>query len=213
MIDQEGVLRMSEFTPSFDKIVETLDTLRAEPVANPLIGQPLGSLDQLHWIEPTKAPDLRTRKLTLLRWWTDGCPFCRQSLPDLSALATAKRDRGLRLVAVYHPKSDHPLDDDAQRAYLAQLGFAGERAADPDWTVLREVMRRGQLTRATSISVLVDDRGIVRWVHPGPRLHHSEEARYAEAERDMQALEKAVAELLHGNEHSESPATSRAGGK
>ena len=138
--------------------------------ANPLLGQPLGSLAALRWLTPDGRPfALADQRLTLFRWWTNECAHCQVSVPPLADLEQRYRARGLRMVAVYHPKGAR-LGDAQAKAYAQRLGFDGTLAFDDAWTKYKELRDRGGLRPATSISVLVDADGIVRWVHPGPRI-------------------------------------------
>jgi hypothetical protein len=138
--------------------------------ANPLIGQPLGSLAALRWLTPDGRPfSLTDQRLTLLRWWTNDCAHCVVSVPVLAGLEQRYRARGLQMVGVYHPKGAR-LTDAQARDYVERLGFRGTVAFDDRWTKYQELRERGGLRQATSISVLVDAQGIVRWVHPGPRI-------------------------------------------
>lgn len=137
---------------------------------NPLVGQPFGAIGGLRWLTPESAPvSLAAQRLTLFRWWTNGCPHCTGSVPTLARLEERYRARGLRLVGVYHPKGA-PLGDAAARDYARGLGFTGALAFDDRWAKYVELRDRGGLDRATSISILVDADGVVRWVHPGPRI-------------------------------------------
>lgn len=163
---------------------------------NPLVGTPLGSLAALRWVLPDgKAPDLAAQPLTLFRWWMIDCPFCRASLPDLSELQQRFAPR-LQLVAVFHPKGGGPFADGELQDHLRTLGVTAPLARDDAWRVLEPLLDRGKLTAATSISVLVDRGGIIRWVHPGPRLHRGEGAEFATADADCRELEQVVAQLL-----------------
>jgi hypothetical protein len=108
-------------------------------------------------------------------------------VPALARLEDRWRARGLRLVGVYHPKGAG-LGDVAARDYARRLGFSGAIAFDDRWTKYVELRDRGRLGEATSISVLVDAEGVVRWVHPGPRIE--------EGSPDLAALEALLARLL-----------------
>ncbi len=142
----------------------------AERPAHPLVGQPFGSLAALRWLTPEGGPvSLAAQRLTLFRWWTNTCPHCVGSVPALASLEARYRARGLRLVGVYHPKGSR-LSDSAARDYAARLGFHGAIAFDDRWTKYVELRDRGGLRQATSITVLVDAEGSVRWAHPGPRI-------------------------------------------
>ena len=165
------------------------DTTPAPKVVgnHPLVGQPFGATDMLRWSTPDGAPfSLGARPLTLFRWFTNECPHCRVSVPPLAALEARHRDRGLRFVAVYHPKGA-ALSDEGARAYAKGLSFEGTIAFDDRWTKYIELRDRGGLTRATSISVLVDEKGVIRWVHPGPRIEAGS-ADLAELEALVDAL-------------------------
>lgn len=140
------------------------------PAANRLVGTRFGSLNGLRWLAREGGPvSVAVQPLTLLRWWTNACPHCVASVPVLARLEERYRARGLKLVAVYHPKGMR-LGDEAARAHLQGLGFQGAIAFDDHWTKYIELRDRGGLRQATSISVLVDAGGIVRWVNPGPRI-------------------------------------------
>jgi polyhydroxybutyrate depolymerase len=154
----------------------------------PLVGRPLGSLDALRWLTPEGKPvSLADQPLTLLRWWTNRCPFCTGSVPALARVEERFRARGLRMVAVYHPKGA-PLGDVEAREYARRLGFSGAIAFDDRWTKYVELRDRGRLHAATSISLLVDAEGVVRWVHPGPEIEAGS--------RDLAALEALLDRLL-----------------
>lgn len=176
------------------------DPIEPDPTAAsavPLVGKPIGPLTELQWLDG-EAADFAEHRLTLVRWWTDSCPFCRDSLPDLSAMQRRYARRGLNLVAVYHPKPVRDVAPDEVRRQAQRLGVTGSLAVDPRWTEVQQLMRRGDLTSATSISVLVDQQGIVRWTHAGPRLHRSRNGRHPDAEAAYEELEQRIKELLRG---------------
>ena len=138
--------------------------------ASPLVGQAIGPMTGVRWLTPDRTYRWADHKLTLIRWWTTSCPHCSASVPALAGMWRKYRAKGLNFVAVFHQKGRRGKSDADLRAYLGRLQFDGTIARDDKWTKLQEVMRRGNLRKATSISVLVDDKGVVRWVHPGPRI-------------------------------------------
>lgn len=168
----------------------------APPVTgNPLVGTRI-DLSELRWLVPVEGHDFTAHRLTLLRWWTVQCPFCADSLPALAALGEQFGPRGLGLVGVFHPKQTRPPTDSAVTAAARALGFGGAIARDDRWLALESVRRRGELTAATSISVLVDATGVVRWVHAGPRLHPDADPVRADADRSFRELEQLLAATL-----------------
>ena len=164
------------------------------PQGNPLVGQPFADLSALNWVSDRPAPS-GPRPLTLFRWWTTNCPHCTASLPALSELIKSKGD-GVRLVAVFHPKSPERRTDKDLAAYLRTHGVDAALARDPQWTVLKSLMKRAGLTRFTSVSFLVDAAGRVAWVHRGPRVHPDAEGRHGSAQQDFRDLDDTLRRLL-----------------
>jgi thiol-disulfide isomerase/thioredoxin len=107
-----------------------------------------------------KAPDL-TGKVALVRWWTSGCSLCETSAPALARLA-AKAE----VVAIFHPKPPRDVAPAAAKKAAAAIGMPGAVGVDRDWKVL-ERWKAGKSYGFTSLTFLVDRRGIVRYVHPG----------------------------------------------
>jgi hypothetical protein len=136
-----------------------------------IVGKPFGALDALRW-EGGEAPSFAEAELTLVRWWTDRCPFCAESIPSLVALERELGGEGLALWLVHHPKPRRAVAGEEARAQARGFGFEGPLAIDPDWKKLEELVRRGAPKEVTSVSFLVDREDIVRWVHEGPSIHH-----------------------------------------
>ena len=193
VIDKRGIVRFSDFHTPPEQARKLIDRLLEEPI-NPLVGEEFGSIDTLEWVRPDRAPELG--KLTLFRWWTDGCPHCRASLPDLDRLRREYGERGLRVVGVYHQKTPEAPTDDSLSEYLDSLEFGGDFAIDPEWAKLRELRKRGELDGPTSSSFLVDARGVVRWVNEGPRLHRTEDPEFKDAASAMTELERLLTNEL-----------------
>jgi peroxiredoxin len=155
-----------------------------------LLGKPAAEWEVAHWLNspPLRLADLRG-KVVLVRWWTaPDCPFCGASAPTLNDLDRRYRDRGLVVVGFYHHKENAPLDAAAVARYARAFGFRFPLAIDVDWKTLRRWWLDGGDRTWTSVSFLVDARGIVRYIHPG--------GQYAPGEPDTRRLEAAVAELL-----------------
>jgi hypothetical protein len=150
------------------------------------VGRPFGVEGALRTGDGTPF-SFRGKPFTLLGWWTNRCPHCTGSVPALARLSARHAPRGLRFVGVYHPKGADLGDADA-RAYAARLGHAGTVVFDDRWTAYVSLRDRGRLGSATSISVLVDEDGIVRWVHPGPRIE--------EGSADLAGLDALLGRLL-----------------
>ena len=82
------------------------------------------------------------------------------------------------------------------RAASDRLGFTFPVALDADWTALRrwwpDLEKRGW----TSVSFVVDRKGIIRYVHPGGEFHASNDSAHASCERDYKDIERTINRLL-----------------
>lgn len=128
-------------------------------------------------------------KVVLVRWWTaPGCPYCRATAPALNELHRDYRARGLEVFGFYHHKSPEPLSPDAVRAHAQRLGFEFPVAIDSGWRTLKQWwLDRGE-EKWTSVSFLLDKRGVVRHIHPG--------GQYVKGDADYRALKAKIEELL-----------------
>ncbi len=148
------------------------------------------------WVRTGGAPV--EGQVTLYRWWTDRCPYCRSSLPAIERLRRTYEPKGLRVVAVYHPKPPRQISDAKILDAARRFGYGGEIAMDLDWSELRSFYLSTGGRRATSVSFLVDRRGVIRFVHPGPDLFPSEDPRHARQNADYELLERAIRTLVEG---------------
>lgn len=119
---------------------------------------------------PLELASLRGSVL-LVRWWTAGCPFCSTTAPALRAFDQTYGPRGLRVIGMYHHKEATPFDPAVYEATAKQYQFTFPIAVDPEWRTLESWLRdrTGQAvsTGWTSVTFLLDKRGVVRHVHPG----------------------------------------------
>ena len=134
-----------------------------------LVGTPALEWELAEWFnsEPLSLHQLKG-KVVLVRWWTGPeCHYCAASAPYLVRWDERYRAQGLVVVGIYHHKSSAPLT----RKHVAQLaeryGFRFPVAVDPGWRTLRQWWLEGRPQSWTSVSFLIDKRGIVRHVHPG----------------------------------------------
>jgi peroxiredoxin len=159
-------------------------------VAAPRIG-----LD--HWLHsPALEMDELRGKVVLIRWWTEGCPFCAATAPALREMDRKYGSRGLEVIGIFHPKPPGDWSVERMRAASERLGFTFPVALDAEWTALRrwwpDLEKRGW----TSVSFLVDKKGFIRYVHPGGEFHESGEESHAQCDRDYKDIERTVNRLL-----------------
>jgi peroxiredoxin len=146
------------------------------------------------------SPPLELAKLrgsvVLVRWWTAGCPYCSTTAPALRKLDQTYGSRGLRVIGMYHHKEDTAFDPKVYEDTAKKYEFTFPLAFDEDWHTLRSWLRdkSGQPvdTGWTSVTFLLDKRGVVRQVHPGGSYVEGDPA-YA----DMNAtIERLLAESV-----------------
>ena len=172
-----------------------VETLPAERGGQDLVGTPFGKPRFDCVIEADSRVPGRPRAV-LYRWWTDGCPYCRASLPAVERLRRAYGPLGLEVVGVYHPKPPRAVDDASVLATARRLGYRGVIAVDERWSMLDELYLSTGDRRATSASFLVDAKGTIRFVHPGPVFFPSDDPESARENNDYELLERAIRVLL-----------------
>ena len=182
-----------------------IETLAVGRGGQDLIGTRFPKLELETRIEPGERADETDKakaapSVTLYRWWTDSCPFCEATLPAIESLRRRYQARGLRVIAVYHPKPPRRVADDFVLAAARKRGYRGPIAVDEDWSALRKVYLDGKKRGATSVTFLVDRDGIIRFVHPGPVFHPSDDARFKRANDDYRLIEKAIRQLIEHDE-------------
>lgn len=203
IIDAKGIVRFNDFHIQPDEAVQLMNSLLEEAGSiNSRIGEPFQSISELHWLHEDQKPfTFADSKLTLIRWWTDGCPFCIQSIPALQELCSRYSKQEIRFATVYHHKPFPKKVDDAQLAALSHLvGARDLTAVDEKWNALQtEWLQLGNRS-ATSVTFLVDQAGTIRYVHPGMRIFRSTNPIYRQANQDMMELEKTVEKLLNATQ-------------
>ena len=206
IIDRNGVVRYDDVHISADRAQELIERLRKEPWVGDIKTLPKsrGGQDivgtkfpKLDFDGTVNAPEeTAPAKATLYRWWTNACPWCEQSLPAIEVWRNQYAARGLRTVAVYHPKPPREMSADAIKKMAEALGYNGEIAVDLDWSALQKAYLAKADRKATSVSILVDEDGVVRFVHPGPVYFASDNPEEARANADHALLEQAIRSLL-----------------
>lgn len=138
-------------------------------------------------------------KVVLIRWWTEGCPFCIATAPSLRELDRKYGHRGLQVIGIFHPKPAGDWSVERMQAASERLGLSFPVALDGDWTALRrwwpDLERRGW----TSVSFVVDKAGIIRYVHPGGEFHQrqpGQDAQHPQCEREYSNIDRLIQRLL-----------------
>lgn len=211
VIDKQGIVRFNDFhlTPEQGtRMIERLrkqtnpaheiETLPESRGGQDVVGKRWPKLDLDAEIDRTQAP--ARPKATLYRWWTTSCPWCEASLPAIEKLRTKYEPAGLRTVAVFHPKPPREVTQQTIIEAADNLGYGGDLALDKDWSELRRFYLDSRKRGATSVSFLVDENGVVRFVHPGPVFYPSDDPEHARENADHELLEAAIKQLLEVDE-------------
>ncbi len=209
IIDRQGIVRFNDFHVDVERAATLIDHLLAEsgpPTRTPALPRSRGGLDMLgkrlpldglRWLNtPERKPPPVEGKVTLIRWWTDTCPYCTRSLPAIEQLREQFGRRGLQTIAVYHAKPPRPVDDEAVLGAARARNYNGPVSVDPDWRSLRRLYLAEHRRSATSVSFLLDREGVVRFVHPGPEFGPTDDAAKRLVNQDYEDLKAAIAALL-----------------
>lgn len=170
-----------------------------------LVGTAARGWDQLTWLNspPLSIEGLRG-KVVLVRFWTDTCPFCAASAPSIQKVHADYADEGLVVIGMYHPKPRGTVRELAAiESRAEQLGIEFPIAVDEQWKTLDDWWLGGtDERRATSVSFLIDRRGTIRYVHPGPVFHEGEQTHpgdedgHGQCHEDYAAVRAGVEALL-----------------
>jgi len=167
----------------------------APEAADSLLGSAPPEWTADHWMNspPLHLADLRGR-VVLVRWWTDGCPFCSATAPALRRFDHDYAAKGLVVVGMYHHKCDpsgpcgpdQPLDPAVFEDTARKYGFTFPVAVDPEWRTLTSWLH-GVDTGFTSVTFVLDRNGVVRHVHPGGQYVEGDAA-YGRLRHEIEGL-------------------------
>ena len=160
-----------------------------------LIGKPAPALSGLTWLnsKPLGLEDLRG-KVVLIRFWLVDCPYCVNTAPALSELYEKYRGEGLVVIGIHHPKSERTRDDALVLKAAKGLGFEFPVAQDRDWKIINAYWLGSARRSYTSSSILIDKKGIIRFVHDGGEFYRSEDD--PDADLAYRTIDAEIRELL-----------------
>jgi thiol-disulfide isomerase/thioredoxin len=164
---------------------------RAGPDGDGAVGKPVPPWHLTDWINsaPLTVEGLRG-KVVLVRWWTaPQCPHCAATAPSLNDFHKRYAGRGLVVVGAYHHKAKEPLRPGHVKEAAERFGFEFPVAIDHDWKTVKAWWLDSGDRRFTSVSFLIDRKGVVRHVHPG--------GTYAPGDAAHATMQKKIEELLN----------------
>ncbi len=154
-------------------------------------------LDELDWLNtPDNKPVKLAGKVTLVRWWTDTCPSCAMSLPAIERQREQFATRGLQTLAVYHPKPPRDVAAHDVVRMAKALGYTGWVATDLQWKILQRVYLGTDERRSTSVCFLLDEMGVIRYVHPGPAFGPTNDPEESNLNQDYLNLNAAIEAIV-----------------
>ena len=153
------------------------------------VGSPAPEWQVQDWINspPLSLESLRGH-VVLIRWWTGpGCPFCTVSAPRLNDLYRKYKEKGVVVIGFYHHKSAQPLSVRRVRKLGKKMGMEFPLAIDRDWqTFMKYRIDSEDGEQWTSVSFLIDQNGIINFIHPGGTI----------TKKDSQDIEERIVRLL-----------------
>jgi len=155
-----------------------------------VVGKPAPGWELGTWMN---SPPLRLEELrgsvVLVRWFmSQECPYCTATAPALVALDETYGPRGLKIVGMYHHKSEGPLVVDDVKKLVGLWHFRFPIAIDDDWKTLKRWWLDAHPESWTSMTFLLDRRGVVRFLHLG--------GAYAPGSADFRQMEKWIGALV-----------------
>ena len=145
------------------------------PASSGLVGTPAREFTDLTWLDgrPRTLASLRGQ-VVLVRFWTDTCPYCRGTAPKLRQLDAELRAQGLTVLGLYHakPRGRAAVRDEVV-ATVKEWALEFPIAIDDTWSTI-DAWWLTTDREATSASFLIDRRGVIRLVHPGPEFSDAE---------------------------------------
>jgi cytochrome c biogenesis protein CcmG, thiol:disulfide interchange protein DsbE len=128
------------------------------------VGQPAPSYAALGLAGDSVSLASLRGKVVLMNVWATWCGPCRKEIPELRAIHTTYKDRGLQLIGV---SVDADGSDDAIRAFLKEFKMDYAIWRDPNEAVTATFRMAG-----VPATFLIDRQGVLRWratgaVEPG----------------------------------------------
>ena len=106
-------------------------------------------------------------------------------------------DSGLVVIGLYHPKPN-PKKCNAEdvREFVIDKGFRFPIAIDDQWVNLKKYWLDAKSREFTSVSFLIDRKGIIRYIHPGGEYHKEFSEGHQKCVDDYLALQRKIMECI-----------------
>jgi peroxiredoxin len=110
-------------------------------------------------------------------------------MPALNEFHEQFKDRGLVVVGFYHHKASSPLEVGKVKRTVEEFDIKFPVAIDSRWQTLRRWWLDDHKRGWTSVSFLIDRKGLIRHIHPGGKYVKGDEA-YKEMKAKIEELLK-----------------------
>src|SRR5258706_10309352 len=105
---------------------DAVQTLPESRGGQELIGTKMPALSFDRWLNTESNKPIDTSgSVTLYRWWTNECPFCKATLPGLEKFREKYGEKGLKIVAVYHSKPPRAVAGSLILNSASGIGWGG----------------------------------------------------------------------------------------
>ena len=162
-----------------------------------LLGTKPPALPAIRWLDGrTRSLESLAGKAVLIRSFTDTCPYCAASLPALESLHRDFAGRGLVVLGVYHPKPPREVAAEDVARFARSLGATFPIGVDPGWRLVESWWLERSRGDWTSVTWILDRRGVLRYVHPGGEYHAGGGPDHRRCRSDEQHIREIIDRLL-----------------
>jgi thiol-disulfide isomerase/thioredoxin len=130
-----------------------------------LIGTKVPEFADLTWVnsKPLTIASLKGKPI-FLRFWKADCPNCEQSIPTVNYLYKTYTPKGLIVIGINFGGFYSP---EQAKVRMDQWSVRFPVALDHHKNTLERFWAKDIGKGYSSISMLIDKKGIIRWLHPG----------------------------------------------
>lgn len=160
--------------------------------------QKISEFTNIEWLN---SPPQRLTKLkesvVLIRWWTDECIYCINSADALNEWHQKFQNDKFQILGFYHVKPKERIVESADVIEFSEdKGFKFPIGIDKDWINLRKYWCDCHNYDFTSISILLDKTGRIRYIHPGGEYHKDYEKGHDQCVNAYYRIDSLIKQLI-----------------
>ncbi len=174
--------------------------------ARSVVGWSPAELPDIDWLDGRgRTLESLAGRVLVIRSFTDTCPFCAASMPALERLHREHAERGLAVLGVYHPKPPRTVAPAEVASFARALGVTFPIGIDLEWRLAESWWLGRTPSSWTSVTWILDRKGVVRHVHPGGEYHADGGPGHDRCRDDEREIRAVIERLLA--EAPEAPST------